>query len=430
LKTILLHITNDGPRYHPQRQLPWSATNLPEGAFRLRENEPIYWRVRLSTYDKHQEELEVEVLDYQAAFDPAFAEQQPKMPVSKLRFFPLSPVRFKALLSYYDGRRLAEILQPLADETSSLLAPNAWTPPVEQGQDHFLPPSLIRDKPASVHLHFEERIQDLRFKLGIIGGTCFVEEWGIAIDYYVKNDFILPEFDYVKSYLSKALKRRRVPIELKTTLKAATDHAVLARSPVLEAIDENLLELVRSQAVERLLQKPKFDAPVDKSLFTGDEMFDQYASDDDPWGDALRTPEADLLAQILELREVRNAKQLQFLAGKVQATSERLRFTLSPQFGFLFTGHGARQRHLIWELLDSHATYLWSYDPDEVAPARALLELEQALNFIKVHGRQEYRNNHHLSEHLTFCPINHRHVNSKLIDGFPRWRHALLEQLV
>lgn len=432
MKTILLKVDNEGVYYNPTERLAWASTNLPVGAFRFREHEPIYWRARMCAYQKDRQLLELEVLDFQAVFEKDFAQQSPKQPISALQFRPFTPEAFKANLSYYDGLLLTTIL---ANPEPEPPAPKViWTKPREEWQIEmdwqptgFSPPPL--EKPASIHLHFQERIQDLSFSLGLIKGTHFVEEWGIAIDYEIANDFIIPEFDYVKSYVAKALKQRQVPIEIKTTLADAIGKAVTARSPVLQNIDERLLELVRTQAAERLLKKPKFEGNVDKSLFTADEMYDQY-TEDGSWGDALRSPGEEILAQILSLKKVRNAKQLQFLAGKVHAPTEKLRFTLTPLFGFIFLAKGERQQHFIWELLNSHATYMWSFDPEELSARQRFSELDKILNFIKVHGRQEYRNNHHQSAYFTFQPINHRHAGSNFVDGFPRWRNLLLEQLV
>jgi len=432
MKTILLKVDNEGVYYNPTEGLDWASTNLPIGAFRFREHEPIYWRARMCAYQKETQLLELEVLDFQAAFEKDFEQQSPKQPISAFHFRPLSPQAFKANLSYYDGLRLATILanpepEPPAPKVTWTKPRDEWEIEMDWQPTDPAPPPL--DKPANVHLHFQERIQDLSFSLGLIKGTHYVEEWGIAIDYEIANDFIIPEFDYVKSYVAKALKQRHVPIEIKTTLADAIGKAVTARSPVLQNIDERLLVLVRSQVAERLLKKPKFEADVDKSLFTADEMYDQY-TEDNPWGDALRSPGEELLAQILSLKKVRNAKQLQFLAGKVHAPAEKLRFTLTPLFGFIFLAKGERQQHFIWELLNSHATYVWSFNPEALSTQQRFSELEKILTFIKVHGRQEYRNNHHLSEYFAFRAINHRHAGSNFIDGFPRWRNLLLEQLV
>lgn len=424
MKTILLKVDNEGVYYNPTEGLAWASTNLPVGAFRFREHEPIYWRASMCAYQKETQLLELEVLDYQVTVVEDFEQQSPKQPISALHFRPLSPQAFKANLSYYDGLRLAAILT--ATEPVPPAPKIIWTTEGRKPLASSLQPS---EEPAKIHLHFQQRIQDLSFSLGLIKGTHFVEEWGVTIDFEIVNDFIIPEFDYVKSYVAKALKQRHVPIEIKTTLADTIEKAVPARCPVLQNIDERLLELVRSQTAERLLKKPKFEADVDKSLFTADEMYDQY-TEDGPWGDDLRSPGEEILAQILSIKKVRNAKQLQFLAGKVHAPAEKLRFTLTPLFGFIFVAQGERQQHFIWELLNSHATYLWSFDPDALPAQQQFRELEKILTFIKVHGRQEYRNNHHLSEHFAFRAINHRHANSSFVDSFPRWRNLLLEQLV
>ncbi len=58
---------------------------------------------------------------------------------------------------------------------------------------------------------------------------------------------------------------------------------------------------------------------------------------------------------LLRTQDVRNAAQLAHLASQQEA-GQKLRFVLSPRFGFLFFVRGEAMHHFLLELLDSHAT--------------------------------------------------------------------------
>jgi hypothetical protein len=84
-------------------------------------------------------------------------------------------------------------------------------------------------------------------------------------------------------------------------------------------------------------------------------------------------------------------------------------------------------------LLNSHATYLWSYDMSTVSENLALRKLEYALSMIRKQGRQTYRLEMPEdlgSSDLIFHVIRHDHISSGIVDSFPVWRARLHERLV
>jgi hypothetical protein len=128
----------------------------------------------MCAYQKETQLLEVEVLGYEAGFMEDFEKQSPRQPIGALQFRPLSPQAFKANLSYYDGLRLAMILANTEPEQPASKV--IWTKPREEWEIEMhweptdpSPPPL--EKPASIHLHFQERIQELSFS-GHQSPTC------------------------------------------------------------------------------------------------------------------------------------------------------------------------------------------------------------------------------------------------------------------
>ncbi len=144
-------------------------------------------------------------------------------------------------------------------------------------------------------------------------------------------------------------------------------------------------------------------------------------------GNTLKISEQSLLKDILELKGIRNRKQLEYLAGKLHSKDEPIRFTLNPNFGFLFWVKGEKMHHFIWELLNSHATYMWSIDKDRFGKKKLLEKIDEIINFIRNNGRTQYLNN---SEGDDFIFSRIIHDGSALKDSFPKWRVRVNEKIV
>ena len=67
---------------------------------------------------------------------------------------------------------------------------------------------------------------------------------------------------------------------------------------------------------------------------------------------------------LIESESPRNVKQLVYLSGKKHERTQKIRFTLNPLFGFIFFISGKNKNHICWELLNSHATYIWSFNKE------------------------------------------------------------------
>ena len=111
------------------------------------------------------------------------------------------------------------------------------------------------------------------------------------------------------------------------------------------------------------------------------------------------------------------------MSGRKQNNLHRIRFTLKPNFGFLFTIEGKFKYHFCWELLNSHATYLWSIP---YAVKNNIEIVEQNINLINSMGRQNYKNE--LGNNNSFLPISVdfnliRHSNNN--NGFYEWKNQL-----
>jgi hypothetical protein len=171
---------------------------------------------------------------------------------------------------------------------------------------------------------------------------------------------------------------------------------------------------------------------IDKSLFTAEDIFNTGESDDVE-GNVFRQDEKDILQFLITHHNTRNRKQLEYLSGNKQSANFRIRFTLHPNFGFLFLIEGRENNHFVWELLNTHATYIWSIGKSEKDIELQYRRVEDIINTIRNTGREQYKRaykyNHHDSD-LVFCSIEHDDIASSFVDGFVKWKHRLNERLM
>lgn len=419
MKTITLRISNHGPAWNDAGPLSWTATNLGKADFRFRDREPIFWEAEMTGYRAVTGELQIRVVDYhaqEASFRPAL---RPKQPVLRLRFAPLDGEKWKSQLSYYKSGDLEPLLagQSLAAVSRSTDTAPAAAPEKtgSNGQES-----------VGTTVRFTIPLLELSFGNGGVKGHADLPGLVETVSFGIPNDQLVAEFDAIKPFFVRALGRKTIRVT--ATLHFVNDEPRLtnAASPDLARIDDSLIEVFRARSVRQLLS-PDHRQAVDKSLFTPEDVF--ASLDDDALGKAtLPTDGHDLLAEILRQKNVRNARQLEFLAGKLHPPGRKLRFVLSPEFGFVFLAKGQDGHHFILELLDSHATYVWSIPQDWETLAEQYRAVEREIMAIGRLGRGQYRRTLHFEYDFWF--VVHENAESDLVDGFPRWKNRLLEGLV
>lgn len=420
---LVLHLTNEAVWFNETDHLDWAQTNFPKSAASFRTHEAVFWLVEMIRYDAKTGLLEIDVVDYEADEDDliAYYQQTMKRPVSALAFSPLNKQELRAQLSYFDPSGLASILESEEEspnESDLYLA----LPQVEAAQ----PSGVENPQPEERTLTFVVPFEEIEIGLGEVKGQVLIDPFPEAIPFTIENDYLIPEFEHIKGYFAKLLKRKSIEAEAVLRIDGDQMELLRARSTQIAAINQEMLQLARRRRLREVL-KPSFEPDIDKSLFTPDDLFGNVSSE--KIGSKLTADGADaILQEIFAIRKVRNRKQLAWLAGHLQDEREPIRYTLRPQFGFLFFYEGEACSHFIWELLNSHATYIWSFDRDESTPARHYKLVEREVAKIGQYGRMLYRRTD--LDSFLFSTIRHPGANSKLVDGFPKWRNKLLEIMV
>lgn len=420
-RQLVLRMADDRVFYNLRQGIALEQTNLPAGHFRFRQHEPIYWLVEMVEFRAGRLSVRVLTNDLDEAELAAFAEQRPKTTVTELWFEPFDLAQLSVDFSYYDRAALSPLIRE-ADPEAEALLPRTSDRLMVSG-------SLSEERPFFFTL--ERRLRRFRFESGAAVLVYQGRRSPVAqpLELRVVNSFFLPEFEYIKPYFARTLGIRKVTLRVSGRVRDGVVVELRVHCPVLGAIDERMIDVVRYRALRATLSRAADDpaaGPVDKSLFTAEEIGDVAPE----LGNVLHWSERALLGEFLADESVRNRTQLQYLAGKLQAPDRKVHFTLRPQFGFVFSVKGEAMDHYIWELLDSHATYIWSFDREEVVPKRQLRLLHEALTQVREQGREVYRRGGVAHAEYQLAVVRHFHANSDLVDGFPRWRASVAEKLV
>ena len=201
-----------------------------------------------------------------------------------------------------------------------------------------------------------------------------------------------------------------------------------ATSKDIDNIDQNLIEGVK---VQRTLEITKSIRPqeIDKGLFTSDDLY-SLDSTNDLEGNVFRQTEKDILEMLIEKCNVRNKRELTYLSGSKQSMNYKIRFTNHPIFGFIFIAEGEQNNHFIWELLNSHATYIWTIEKGKKEIELQYKRIEITINTILDCGREMYKRAYKTTNQdndLILNVIYHKDKGSQLIDDFPKWKHRINE---
>ena len=403
--TRIIKIDEDSIFLTPSFRLGWDQTNLPYASFTFKSNLSFYWEVALENFDKKSQELTIKVVNYHPVNLNVFSTQKMKRKVTKLHFQPLEWKYLESFLSSYRKEALV--------------------PVIVDSPETIQPDQTVKEYTYQAKVYFK----DIRCKLGHISFFEYIPAVNEEMEIQIANSHIIPEMEFIKGYFAKRLKRKTFEANIRIKMTGYQLAEITATSPQIDRINENLIGTLKKASVFQLRSEPIIKV-IDKSLFTAENVFDSF---EENVAANLGTDIQDIIHILLEAGEVRNRKQIQFLAGKKQEANQKIYITLKPFFGFLFTLAGDVMIHFVWELLDSHATYIWSMQKSDSSRPNQLKRIEKIIQQVQDQGRERYKRSvpdglH--QEDIIFNSIIHRHSGSRLKDAFPEWRHNLEQLLI
>lgn len=427
--------------FSPEESLPLDQTTLDPEKMRFRPGREFYWLTEIVSYNPSGAGLLLRVIDYVTDDITGFQQQKVRHPIRFVSFESLDWMQLEPQLAFYQYNQILNILEEAGTfqtepdgkvrqqesegfpAVGSVSVHEAYVP----GEENLFPATDTR----IIDEIFKYPFTDAVFDTGCVRVVKTFPWYAEPVTITLENSSILPEFDLIKSFFHKVFDgRRKFTITASIELSGNAISRISAASPEIARIDETLIEGVkRAQVLQYIRKQP---AVTDKSLFTADEFMSHYA-DDEEVGNALKQSEMDILLAAMGRQELRNRRQIEYLAGKLHSPEQKIRFTLKPNFGFVFFYEGETMNHFCWELLNSHATYLWSFGRAGETAAQQYRKVETIITSIRETGREQYKSSYHSlpsDPNMHFSIVTHRNANSGLIDGFPEWKHRLLERLV
>ena len=294
--------------------------------------------------------------------------------------------------------------------------PLAYSPP------HQPAPPWPTAWTATFNYHFT----DAEFANGELRGVWNKPPKGHRpVPFHVENPYLQAEFKYICGYFTRKLKSKTFDVALSVREHPDGTRDVTATSQLVAQIDALLVEKWRTaRAAEARKQAAKIT--IDSPAPTLDDLAKQLRNPDEPA--ALLTP-GQLQSLWIELAEGRHRQQLEYLANDKHDLTLPVRLTVGKYVGFVFSITGLEERHFCWELLDTNATYLWSF-PLTLADTDALAVLEAQLRTLNQMGRQEYRKKRgEMGESGRFRWLEHALQGLTPEQTFQRWRGELINYL-
>lgn len=363
----------------------------------------VAWRIRVLNYDEENSEIRAEIIDYAANQEFNTGNQ------ISLQFQPVDKISFRSL----DTARLLHAVE-LKKFTS--------TPKVcKESSDNIPQPSFkIVTKPAEwvIRKIMKVPFPKIQFSNACVVFNIFIEELGQDIIFEIENPDIRPEFEAVKEYFIKILKKKLIATEIEIRYNENQILSATASSEDINKINSGIIDSVRFEFVKKKILPFKRHNDESPILHTSDTLLDQ------PSLKGMFKSDKDLIDDILSVKDSKHYHHLKFLAAQHLSSVLKIRFVLQP-FSFLFLLQGENKYHIVWETLNSEeATYVWHFEKNMDALRNGLSKIEEVLNEIKNTGKQDYLN----KDHPNFSRIMHDYSGAK--QGFTVWKVFLEERLV
>ncbi len=401
MRSVIIREDNNAIWFNPSFSIPINNTNLPVGSFRFVEHRPVYWKAQMHSYNKNSKNLRLHIIDYGPTELSEFKKQRQKAELRTVEF---------------DGFSLKEMVKDLTYFKKESFEGSESA--VTQNMDTEINESKLQLKIP---------LKDMIFHAGYISFNYKFRFEAEQNEIKIFNDHILPEFNYIKPYFSKYLGLKKCDVQVTVYRKDKITQKIKATSGQLDMISDaaaEVLKFIKTQIIKKITRKI---IPVNKALFTPAELFSSFGENDPGYK---LISQKDIMEEIIRWQDVRNRKHLEYLSGFIHDHAEKIRFTLSPDFGFLFKHSGKRMNHYLWEMLNSNATYVWGFDKLELTESQCLEKIEEIVSFIRINGRETYLNDFDAENGYVFTRIFHKGANSNFIDHFPKWKNKLVECLI
>ncbi len=417
----IIKIDRDKIYLTPGFALTWEDTNLPFQAFKIKSARTYLWEVHITNYERDQGILHFEVIDYDSPEELAFSNQKMKGKISGIHFLPLNKEYFLNMCSYYALRDITPFLsiEPLESGGFEIESKEILKPYISQ--------SIFQDS-TEREIFFSYPFNQALFGHGYLECTTWVPEINELISVRIYNRNLIPEFYLIRNFFHRVFQTRKFHVKAIIRFELGKVIEINAKSKEIDSINGRILERIRTAPFHHLIQSHR---PEKTILVSPEDLLKEYeemAKDKD----SKTIQNEDIFSIWMSHSGVRNRHQLVYLAGKIQQSSSKIRITVKPDFGFLFHHSTEGYHHWIWELLNSNATYVWSFSQETHSKQRCLQKLEESIQYIGDLGRIRYKSWTKQDPHKDygFHAIHHTGQTNIEQDPFVRWKENLHKVLI
>ena len=416
----------------PDLALPISCLDLPLEAEKF--NEGIVWKLRVLNYDEENAAIITEIMDYQVKPELAAGKQAP------LQFMIIDKIKFRAIdtgkllrsvtlkknpyiqKTAGPGISYEEYIQKIAKATvRDAEVSDQETPGPEIKYE--APKRVEQPVPQPIERTLKKKVQvpfnNLQFLHAQVSFKLFIEELKKECSFEIENPDIRPEFEAVKEYFIKILKRKIITAEIEIRYKGAEIISATATSEDIDKINSGIIDSVRFEFVKKEIlgfNRKRQNSPILNTM-------DNLVAEENNTGIRLFKSEQALIDEMLNIKNSKHYYQLKYLSAQHLSGVLKIRFVLAP-FSFLFLLQGDKKYHIVWETLNSEeATYIWHFEKSMEALRQGLKEIEAILNEIKATSKLDYLR----KVHDNFSRVMHDYSDIKT--GFTVWKGLLEEKL-
>ncbi|WP_248724524.1 hypothetical protein [Seonamhaeicola sp. ML3] len=419
MQTKILKIVGHSIYYTQSDYISFEKSNFPDlSEFKFRTHVGVLWEVEIEKYNPQNKTLTVRIIDYHSdKIDEFELQSKRNSGLVNICFVDLNWKRLQTQFLSFRKSSFKKIINNESFNDTNNDVPLETPPQGFTGlktssfkQAHSVPQKTTEEFYATV------RFKDAKFLDGSVKFCCGIKELSEKVELEILNPQLKKEFDYIKYHFHKVFKRKSFEV---IGSKIIIDYDIEFEnisSPQISQINYTLIEELKNIEYSSITKlTPKENS---KKLLDLNEVFDELSIDLN--SGLFNESEEDLINFFLKDSNIRNKQQLVYLSGLKQSKLNNIRFSLRPNFGFLFTIKGKLKTHYCWELLDSHATYLWSINNDI---NNKIDIIEQIISLIGRIGRRKYKENLELPPSVEFNLI--RHLNKS--NGFKDWKSKLNE---
>lgn len=410
---LIIKLDNNTIQLNNDTVISYESTNLPKQEFTFKTHKPICWELEQQHYDTETQTLTVRVINYKFPPDNILSESKPMGTIKNLCFEKFNWDDFEPLTTGYSPHKIKNSFNdhPLSlherkrtDENNLIQsAPNLF----------YSSTNTIKvPKEIEVKVKFKNAV----FEHVKVSFYYTTKECILIQPIEVHNQHIREEFEHIKPFIIKRLGHTfLVKIKFNSNNNFAED--VTTFSEEIDKINESLISLIRTDAI---LDIKNFKSTrVEKTLYDYTEL-----SINDNILSMFNISPENIIESFINTSNLKNKKQLEFLSTNKQSYYDKIQFTIQPYFGFVFH-HYNNQEYFIWELLNSHATYVWKSKGNPQVELQSIVE--QAISTIKQEGRVAYKKYYKSLSNpdYSFTIITHASLKLTEEERFIEWLQKL-----